>query len=76
MNYKVTFKRFRFDAADTVVYIEAKSAEDAADAVKHYYCVGSKDIISVEPEKIESWKKLTKGPYIAGGASISATRTA
>ena len=51
MNYKVTLKRFRFDAADTVVYIEAKSAEDAADAVKHYYCVGSKDIISVEPEK-------------------------
>ena len=33
------------------VFIEAKSAEDAADAVKHYYCVGSKDIISVEPEK-------------------------
>lgn len=30
MTYKVTFKRFRFDAADTVVYIEAKSAEDAA----------------------------------------------
>lgn len=77
MNYKVTFKRFRLDAAGTVVYIEANSAEDAADAVRHYYCVGSKDIISVEPEKkIESWKKLTKGPYIAGGASISATRTA
>ena len=51
MNYKVTFKRFRLHAAGTVVYIEANSAEDAADAVRHYYCVGSKDIISVEPEK-------------------------
>ena len=51
MEYKVTFKRFRFDAADTVVYIEAKSAEEAADAVRHYYCVGIKDIISVEPEE-------------------------
>ena len=51
MEYKVTFKRSRFDAADTVVYIEAKSAEDAADAVKHYYCVGSKHLISVKPEK-------------------------
>lgn len=51
MTYKVIFKRFRFDADDTVVYIEANSAEDAADAVRHYYHVGSKDIISVEPEK-------------------------
>ena len=51
MNYKVTFKKFKFDAADTVVYIEANSAEDAADAVRHYFCVGSKDIISVESEK-------------------------
>ena len=51
MIYKVTFKKFKFDAADTVVYIEANSAEDAADAVRHYYCVGSKDIISVESEK-------------------------
>lgn len=51
MTYKVTFKRFRFDTDDTVVYIEAKSAEDAADAVRHYYHVGSKDIISIEPEK-------------------------
>lgn len=51
MNYKVTFKRFRFDTDDTVVYVEANSAEDAADAVRHYYCVGSKDIISVEPEE-------------------------
>lgn len=51
MNYKVTFKRFRFDAAGTVVYIEANSAEDAADAVRHYYCVGSDDILSVTPEE-------------------------
>lgn len=51
MEYKVTFKRFRFDATDTVAYIEANSAEDAADAVRHYYHVGSKDIILVEPEK-------------------------
>lgn len=51
MNYKVTFKRFRFDAAGTVVYIEANSAEDAADAVTHYYCVESEDILSVTPEE-------------------------
>ena len=51
MTYKVIFKRFRFDTDNTVVYIEAKSAEDAADAVRHYYHVGSKDIISVEPEE-------------------------
>ena len=51
MTYKVTFKRFRFDTDDTVVYIEAKSAEAAADAVRHYYCVGSDDILSVTPEK-------------------------
>ena len=51
MEYKVTFKRFKFDTADTVVYIEAKSAEDAADAVTHYYCVGSDDILSVTPEE-------------------------
>lgn len=51
MNYKVTFKRFRFDIDDTVVYIEANSAEDAADAVRHYYHVGSNDILSIEPEK-------------------------
>lgn len=51
MEYKVTFKRFKFNTADTVVYIEANSAEDAADAVRHYYHVGSKDIVSVEPEK-------------------------
>lgn len=51
MNYKVTFKRFRFDPDTTIVFVKAKTAEDAADAVTHYYCVGSKDIISVEPEK-------------------------
>lgn len=51
MIYKVIFKKFRFDASDTVVYIEAKSAEDAADAVTHYYCVGSDDILSVTPEE-------------------------
>lgn len=51
MNYKVTFKRFRFDAAGTVVYIEANSAKAAADAVIHYYCIESKDILSVTPEE-------------------------
>ena len=51
MIYKVTFKRFRFDTDDTVVYIEANSAKAAADVVRHYYCVGNKDIISVEPEE-------------------------
>ena len=51
MIYKVIFKKFRFDAADTVVYIEANSAKAAADAVTHYYCVGSDDILSVTPEE-------------------------
>lgn len=51
MTYKVTFKRFRFDADNTVAYVKAKTAEEAADAVRHYYCVGSNDILSVKPEK-------------------------
>ena len=51
MNYKVTFKKFKFDAAGTVVFIEANSAEDAADAVRHYYHVGINDILSVTPEE-------------------------
>ena len=51
MTYKVTFKRFRFDTDNTIVFIEAKTAKDAADAVRRYYCVGSDDIISVTPEK-------------------------
>lgn len=51
MNYKVTFKRFRFDTNNTVAFVKAKTAEEAADAVRHYYLVGIKDIISVEPEK-------------------------
>lgn len=49
--YKVTFKRFRFDSDNTIVFVEAKTAEAAADAVRHYYCVESKDILSVTPEK-------------------------
>ena len=51
MTYKVTFKRFRFDTDNTIVFIEAKTAEFAADVVRHYYCVGSDDILSVTPEK-------------------------
>ena len=51
MIYKVIFKKFRFDTDDTVVYIEANSAKAAADAVRHYYCVGSNDILSVTPEE-------------------------
>lgn len=51
MTYKVIFKRFRFDTDNTIVFVEAKTAEAAADAVRHYYHVGSKDIVSVEPEK-------------------------
>lgn len=51
MNYKVIFKRFRFDPDTTIVFVKAKTAEDAADAVRHYYCVGSKDILSVTPEE-------------------------
>lgn len=51
MNYKVTFKRFRFDTDDTIAFVEAKTAEAAADAVRHYYCVGINDILSVTPEE-------------------------
>ena len=51
MIYKVIFKRFRFDPDTTIVFLEAKTAEAAADAVRHYYCVGSKDILSVTPEE-------------------------
>lgn len=51
MIYKVIFKRFRFDTDNTIVFIDAKTAKAAADAVRHYYCVGSDDILSVTPEK-------------------------
>ena len=51
MIYKVTFKRFRFDTDNTIVFLDAKTKKAATDAVIHYYCVGSDDIISVTPEK-------------------------
>lgn len=51
MIYKVIFKRFRFDTDNTIVFVESKTAEAAADVVRHYYCVGSDDILSVTPEK-------------------------
>ena len=51
MTYKVTFKRFRFDTDNTIVFLKAKTAKDAADTVRRYYCVGSDDILSVTPEK-------------------------
>ena len=51
MIYKVIFKRFRFDTDNTIDVIDAKTAKAAADAVRHYYCVGSDDILSVTPEK-------------------------
>ncbi len=51
MTYKVIFKRFRFDTDNTVAFVKAKTAEAAADAVRHYYCVGINDIISVEPNE-------------------------
>ena len=51
MTYKVIFKRFRFDTDNTIVFVEAKTAEAAADVVRRYYCVGSKDILSVTLEK-------------------------
>ena len=52
MTYKVTFKRFRFDTDNTIVFIDAETAKAAADVVRHYYCVGSDDILSVTPEKM------------------------
>ena len=51
MIYKVIFKRFRFDTDNTIVFVEAKTAEAASDVVRRYYCVGSDDILSVTPEK-------------------------
>ena len=51
MTYKVTFKRFRFDTDNTIVFIDAETEKAAADVVRHYYCVGSDDILSVTPEK-------------------------
>lgn len=51
MTYKVIFKRFRFDTDTTIAFVKAKTAEAAADAVRHYYCVGINDILSVTPEK-------------------------
>ena len=51
MIYKVIFKKFRFDTDTTIVFLDAKTAKAAADAVRHYYCVGSNDILSVTPEE-------------------------
>lgn len=51
MIYKVIFKRFRFDTDNTIVFLDAKTAKAAEDAVIRYYCVGSDDILSVTPEK-------------------------
>lgn len=51
MTYKVIFKRFRFDTDNTIVFVEAKTAEAAADVVRHYYHVGSNDILSVTAEE-------------------------
>ena len=51
MIYKVIFKRFRFDTDNTIVFLDAKTAKAAADAVRHYYCVGINDILSVTPEE-------------------------
>lgn len=51
MIYKVIFKRFRFDADNTIVFLDAKTAKAAADAVQHYYCVGSDDILYVAPKE-------------------------
>lgn len=51
MEYKVTFKRFRFDTDNTIVFVDAKTAKAAEDAVIHYYCVGINDILSVTPEE-------------------------
>lgn len=51
MIYKVTFKRFRFDTDNTIVFIDAKTAKAAADVVRRYYCVESDDILYVTPEK-------------------------
>ena len=52
MTYKVIFKRFRRDTDYTVVYIKANSAAAAAYAVKHFYCVGSDDFLSITPKKM------------------------
>lgn len=46
MNYKVTFRKSRFENV-TTTYVEAESAEEAA----HYYRVSHDDILLVEPEE-------------------------
>ncbi len=50
MNYKVTFRKSRVDNV-TTIYVEAESAGEAADAVRHYYRVSHDDILLVEPEE-------------------------
>lgn len=50
MIYKVTFRKSRVDNV-TTIYVEAESAEVAADAVRHYYRVSHDDILLVEPEE-------------------------
>lgn len=51
MNYKVTFRKSRVDNVITTTYVEAESAGEAADAVRHYYRVSHDDIVDVEPEE-------------------------
>lgn len=51
MNYKVTFIKSRCNDEITSIYVEAESAEEAADGVRLYYRVSHDDILSVEPEE-------------------------
>lgn len=49
MNYKVTFRKNGYDN-ETIIYVESESAEDAAKAIRIYYCISHDDILSVEPK--------------------------
>lgn len=51
MNYKVTFRKSRCNGEITTIFVEARSAEEAADGVRLYYRVSHDDILSVEPEE-------------------------
>lgn len=51
MNYKVKFRKSRFDDEITTISVEARSAEEAVDGVRLYYRVSHDDILSVEPEE-------------------------
>lgn len=51
MNYKVTFRKSGYDDKIKTTYVEAESAGEAADAVRHYYRVSHDDILLVEPEE-------------------------